>query len=149
MWTSGVAEIAGQAELWAAPAGAGLFALLAGRRCERLAGAAVLLGLGTSAGVAPDAGWAALAVDAAVLASLTGVAVSCKPFWTLFAAAFQLLTALTRLLTLTSGGSAALDIALQAWGYALSAALVVGGWRACRERPAERRARLSRWSKVL
>jgi hypothetical protein len=88
-------------------------AFLKGGRPERLVATAELVAFGVNA----SPGWralvtgqpielmsapATLAVDILLLGALVGVAVSCRPHWTLFAAAFQLIATLISFVRLTN-----------------------------------------------
>ena len=90
-------------------------ALIRGRRAERIV--ATVLAATFAVNAAP-AVWALtrgeqrpyyseptnLAIDLVLLAVLVGVGVSCRPGWTLFAAAFQLLATLVSFVNLTDEG---------------------------------------------
>ena len=87
--------------------------------------AARLLSLACMAAGGPIAPMIPLAVEAALLLYLLSIAIFSRPLWTLFAAAFQFLVLLTRLVMLLPAPWAG-ETCMQVWDAALSAALLVG-----------------------
>ena len=116
---------AGELSALTALASAAMLVLALGDRLERRF--AVLAAGAAAAGALSALPLAALALDGLILMAALALAMSSKARWTLFAAAFQLLTVGTRSLeAFRLEGDWPTDLALQTWTLALAATLVIG-----------------------
>jgi len=113
LWIATVMAVCAGAAVW-------------GRRDERIAAAALFVGWLLTVAVYSHRGlqteWGILAVDAAVMAVLTWVALTTRRYWPIFAASFQLLAVIIHL-------ARVVDPSLGGWAY-ITAEIIFGYWLA-------------------
>lgn len=114
------------------------YALVRGKRDEKVVAAICILGaLATHALISPLAGrygqieWGVFAVDLAVFAGFTVVALQSVRFWPLWVSGLQLTTVIGHLLKGAQSDllPIAYGVALQFWSYPIVVILFVGTWR--------------------